>query len=88
MDRFVTVLNFQACHARISTSSALLGLPELQYGILPGLGGLLDFHRSTRVVDSLNHLNLYFFLNWALLLLRGSSFSILEAIAQIINFFL
>ncbi|KAL8100997.1 glyoxysomal fatty acid beta-oxidation multifunctional protein MFP-a-like [Apium graveolens] len=28
-----------ACHARISTSSALLGLTELQYGILPGLGG-------------------------------------------------
>ncbi|KAK5776397.1 hypothetical protein PVK06_044356 [Gossypium arboreum] len=28
-----------ACHARISTSSAVLGLPELSYGILPGLGG-------------------------------------------------
>ncbi|KAM7527043.1 hypothetical protein LguiB_030453 [Lonicera macranthoides] len=28
-----------ACHARISTSTAQLGLPELQYGILPGLGG-------------------------------------------------
>ncbi|PHT61213.1 Glyoxysomal fatty acid beta-oxidation multifunctional protein MFP-a [Capsicum annuum] len=28
-----------ACHARISTSSAKLGLPELQYGILPGFGG-------------------------------------------------
>ncbi|CAK9136243.1 unnamed protein product [Ilex paraguariensis] len=28
-----------ACHARISTSAARLGLPELQYGILPGLGG-------------------------------------------------
>ncbi|XP_011082448.1 glyoxysomal fatty acid beta-oxidation multifunctional protein MFP-a isoform X2 [Sesamum indicum] len=28
-----------ACHARISTSSAQLGLTELQYGILPGLGG-------------------------------------------------
>ncbi|KAG8475324.1 hypothetical protein CXB51_031919 [Gossypium anomalum] len=28
-----------ACHARISTSSAVLGLPELRYGILPGLGG-------------------------------------------------
>lgn len=27
-----------ACHARISTSSAVLGLPELRYGILPGLG--------------------------------------------------
>ncbi|KAI0510347.1 hypothetical protein KFK09_010948 [Dendrobium nobile] len=28
-----------ACHSRISTSSALLGLPELQLGIIPGLGG-------------------------------------------------
>ncbi|XP_051142608.1 glyoxysomal fatty acid beta-oxidation multifunctional protein MFP-a-like isoform X2 [Andrographis paniculata] len=28
-----------ACHARISTPSAQLGLTELQYGILPGLGG-------------------------------------------------
>ncbi|XP_060174702.1 glyoxysomal fatty acid beta-oxidation multifunctional protein MFP-a-like isoform X2 [Lycium barbarum] len=28
-----------ACHARISTSTSKLGLPELQYGILPGLGG-------------------------------------------------
>lgn len=28
-----------ACHARISTSAAQLGLTELQYGILPGLGG-------------------------------------------------
>ncbi|XP_047963738.1 glyoxysomal fatty acid beta-oxidation multifunctional protein MFP-a-like isoform X1 [Salvia hispanica] len=28
-----------ACHARISTSSAILGLTELQYGVVPGLGG-------------------------------------------------
>ncbi|KAF3795753.1 Peroxisomal fatty acid beta-oxidation multifunctional protein [Nymphaea thermarum] len=28
-----------ACHARISTSSAQLGLPELQLGIIPGFGG-------------------------------------------------
>ncbi|XP_006355812.1 glyoxysomal fatty acid beta-oxidation multifunctional protein MFP-a-like isoform X1 [Solanum tuberosum] len=28
-----------ACHARISTSTSKLGLPELQYGILPGFGG-------------------------------------------------
>ncbi|MBA0717912.1 hypothetical protein Golax_005687 [Gossypium laxum] len=28
-----------ACHSRISTSSAVLGLPELRYGILPGFGG-------------------------------------------------
>nr|GMD12126.1 glyoxysomal fatty acid beta-oxidation multifunctional protein MFP-A-like isoform X1 [Ipomoea batatas] len=30
-----------ACHARISTSAAKFGLPELQYGILPGLGDIL-----------------------------------------------
>jgi enoyl-CoA hydratase/3-hydroxyacyl-CoA dehydrogenase len=29
----------QVCHARISTPSAQLGLPELQLGIIPGLGG-------------------------------------------------
>ncbi|KAL9249931.1 Glyoxysomal fatty acid beta-oxidation multifunctional protein MFP-a-like protein [Drosera capensis] len=28
-----------ACHARISTSSAQLGLPELQLGVIPGFGG-------------------------------------------------
>lgn len=28
-----------ACHARISTAGAQLGLPELQLGILPGFGG-------------------------------------------------
>jgi len=30
------------CHARISTPSAQLGLPELQLGIIPGLGGNLS----------------------------------------------
>ena len=29
----------QACHARISTPTAQLGLPELQLGIIPGFGG-------------------------------------------------
>ncbi|XP_058077095.1 glyoxysomal fatty acid beta-oxidation multifunctional protein MFP-a-like isoform X3 [Magnolia sinica] len=28
-----------ACHARISTSTAQLGLPELQLGLIPGFGG-------------------------------------------------
>ncbi|KAH7666712.1 3-hydroxyacyl-CoA dehydrogenase protein [Dioscorea alata] len=28
-----------ACHARVSTPTAQLGLPELQLGIIPGLGG-------------------------------------------------
>ncbi|URD90228.1 fatty acid beta-oxidation multifunctional protein [Musa troglodytarum] len=28
-----------ACHARISTSTAQLGLPELQLGVIPGFGG-------------------------------------------------
>lgn len=34
-------MNNQACHGRIATSSAQLGLPELQLGIIPGLGGIL-----------------------------------------------
>ena len=33
-------LTFQACHARISTSTAQLGLPELQLGLIPGFGGI------------------------------------------------
>lgn len=39
------ILVCQACHARISTPYAQLGLPELQLGIIPGFGGtayLLD----------------------------------------------
>jgi hypothetical protein len=35
-------LAVQVCHARISTPSAQLGLPELQLGIIPGLGGILN----------------------------------------------
>ena len=35
----VTILPRQACHARVSTPTAQLGLPELQLGIIPGLGG-------------------------------------------------
>lgn len=31
----------QVCHARVSTPSAQLGLPELQLGIIPGMGGTL-----------------------------------------------
>lgn len=35
-------LSVQVCHARISTPSAQLGLPELQLGIIPGMGGILN----------------------------------------------
>ncbi|KAE8647110.1 hypothetical protein Csa_021716 [Cucumis sativus] len=28
-----------ACHARLSTKTAQLGLPELQLGLIPGFGG-------------------------------------------------
>jgi hypothetical protein len=30
----------QACHARISTPTAQLSLPELQLGLIPGFGGM------------------------------------------------
>lgn len=36
-----------ACHFRLCSESARLGLPELAIGLLPGLGGI---HRLTRVV--------------------------------------
>ncbi|KAE8647134.1 hypothetical protein Csa_021541, partial [Cucumis sativus] len=29
-----------ACHARLSTKTAQLGLPELQLGLIPGFGGM------------------------------------------------
>lgn len=34
---------YQACHARIATSTAQLGLPELQLGIIPGFGGMVVY---------------------------------------------
>ena len=34
------LFGYQACHARISTATAQLGLPELQLGIIPGFGGI------------------------------------------------
>ncbi|XVE77589.1 hypothetical protein DITRI_Ditri13aG0075600 [Diplodiscus trichospermus] len=45
-----------ACHARVSTSSAQLGLPELRYGILPGFGGtqrlprLVGIHKALEMI--------------------------------------
>jgi enoyl-CoA hydratase/3-hydroxyacyl-CoA dehydrogenase len=38
-----------ACHARISTSTAQLGLPELQLGVIPGFGGNLIFISFFRI---------------------------------------
>ncbi|XP_031386430.1 peroxisomal fatty acid beta-oxidation multifunctional protein MFP2-like isoform X1 [Punica granatum] len=43
-----------ACHARISTSSAQLGLPELQLGIIPGLGGTQRLPRLIGLSKSLD----------------------------------
>ncbi|KAL3505711.1 hypothetical protein ACH5RR_031093 [Cinchona calisaya] len=42
-----------ACHARISTSSAQLGLPELQLGILPGFGGTQRLPRLVGLAKAL-----------------------------------
>ncbi|KZV21558.1 glyoxysomal fatty acid beta-oxidation multifunctional protein MFP-a-like [Dorcoceras hygrometricum] len=42
-----------ACHARISTSTAQLGLTELQYGILPGLGGTQRLPRLVGLTKAL-----------------------------------
>ncbi|XP_011621903.1 peroxisomal fatty acid beta-oxidation multifunctional protein MFP2 [Amborella trichopoda] len=42
-----------ACHARISTSSAQLGLPELQLGIIPGFGGTQRLPRLVGLTKAL-----------------------------------
>ncbi|KAJ0980641.1 hypothetical protein J5N97_008896 [Dioscorea zingiberensis] len=42
-----------ACHARISTSTAQLGLPELQLGIIPGFGGTQRLPRLVGLTKAL-----------------------------------
>lgn len=42
-----------ACHARISTSRAQLGLPELQLGVIPGFGGTQRLPRLVGLAKSL-----------------------------------
>ncbi|KAJ8466195.1 hypothetical protein OPV22_028747 [Ensete ventricosum] len=42
-----------ACHARISTSTAQLGLPELQLGVIPGFGGTQRLPRLVGLTKAL-----------------------------------
>ncbi|KAJ9181896.1 hypothetical protein P3X46_005942 [Hevea brasiliensis] len=42
-----------ACHARISTPTAQLGLPELQLGIIPGFGGTQRLPRLVGITKAL-----------------------------------
>ncbi|KAL1803729.1 hypothetical protein DCAR_0935440 [Daucus carota subsp. sativus] len=42
-----------SCHARISTSNAQLGLPELQLGVIPGFGGTQRLPRLVGLAKSL-----------------------------------
>ncbi|KAL4565778.1 hypothetical protein LXL04_029884 [Taraxacum kok-saghyz] len=42
-----------ACHARIATSTAQLGLPELQLGVIPGFGGTQRLPRLVGLAKAL-----------------------------------
>lgn len=44
-DALILLFDFlcQACHARLSTPTAWLGLPELELGLVPAFGGLDAF---------------------------------------------
>ncbi|GAV64146.1 ECH domain-containing protein/3HCDH domain-containing protein/3HCDH_N domain-containing protein [Cephalotus follicularis] len=42
-----------ACHARIATPTAQLGLPELQLGVIPGFGGTQRLPRLVGITKSL-----------------------------------
>ncbi|GAB4851302.1 hypothetical protein Ancab_030598 [Ancistrocladus abbreviatus] len=42
-----------ACHARISTPNAQLGLPELQLGVIPGFGGTQHLPRLVGLLKAL-----------------------------------
>ncbi|XP_059647782.1 glyoxysomal fatty acid beta-oxidation multifunctional protein MFP-a [Cornus florida] len=42
-----------ACHARISTANAQLGLPELQLGVIPGFGGTQRLPRLVGLAKAL-----------------------------------
>ncbi|KAG8372936.1 hypothetical protein BUALT_Bualt12G0118900 [Buddleja alternifolia] len=42
-----------ACHARISTPNAQLGLPELQLGVIPGFGGTQALPRLVGIAKAL-----------------------------------
>jgi enoyl-CoA hydratase/3-hydroxyacyl-CoA dehydrogenase len=51
------------CHARVSTSSAQLGLPELQLGIIPGLGGTQRLPRLVGLPKALEMLLVWLFIH-------------------------
>ncbi|PKA54449.1 Peroxisomal fatty acid beta-oxidation multifunctional protein [Apostasia shenzhenica] len=67
-----------ACHARVSTPDAQLGLPELTLGIIPGFGGTQRLPRLVGLPKAIELL----LLSKSIKAMEGKKFGLIDAIAS------